>query len=29
MEFLQDLCSTGAKAGKVTGGFLVESSPRL
>ena len=28
MEFLQDLCSTGAKANKVTGGFLVESSPR-
>ena len=27
MEFLQDLCSTGVKANKVTGGFLVESSP--
>ena len=28
MEFLQDLRSTGAKANKVTGGFLKESSPR-
>ena len=28
MKFLQDLCSTGAKTNKVTGGFLVESSPR-
>ena len=25
---LQDLCSTGAKVNKVTGGFLVNSSPR-
>ena len=28
MEFLQDLCSTGAKANKVTGDFLVESIAR-
>ena len=28
MGFWQNLCSTGAKTNKVTGGFLVESSPR-
>ena len=28
MEFLQDLCPTGAKTNKVTGRFLVESNPR-
>ena len=28
MRFLQDLCSTDAKTNKVTGRFLVESSPR-
>ena len=26
--FLQDLCSANPKTKKVTGGFLVESSPR-
>ena len=28
MGFLQDLCSTSAKTKKVTGGPLIESSPR-
>ena len=28
MGFLQNLSSTGAKTNKVTGGFLVEQSPR-